>query len=246
MLSLLQKCGLALAFCAALLARAADAERIVKSIHFAKGNTAAMFKDSLSGRQFIDYRLHGAAGQTLKASLQGSNSANYFNILPPDSDAAAMYIGQIGANRFTGLLPTDGVYTLRVYLVRSAARRGERSDFVLSVEVFGKPLLPLPASQDAVIPGTPYHARGTVPCAPAYSKARVCDVFVIRRDVDGTATVELRWDRRWKRRILFVKGIPEAADVPQTMTFTRDQRGYLIVFNGDERFEIPEALIFGG
>ncbi len=69
---------------------------------------------------------------------------------------------------------------------------------------------------------------------------------MIRRGFDGTATVELRWDKAKKRRILFVKGEPLVADVPQSMTSSRDERGWRVTFNGDEHFEIPEPLVFGG
>jgi hypothetical protein len=85
-----------------------------------------------------------------------------------------------------------------------------------------------------------------VRCEPRYTKVRECEAGVVRRGRDGTATVELRWDQAGKRRILFVKGKPEAADVPQPMTFTRDERGWKVSFGGDERFEIPEALVSGG
>jgi hypothetical protein len=37
-----------------------------------------------------------------------------------------------------------------------------------------------------------------------------------------------------------------SADVPQPMTFTRSERGWVVIFNEDERFEIPEPLVFGG
>jgi hypothetical protein len=225
---------------------ATDADRTVKEIHFAKGSSKAVLKGKIQGYRYIDYQLQASAGQTMKASMQVSNRANYYNILPPDSTDAAMYIGQIGANRFEGLLPTDGLYTVRVYLMRSAARRNENSDFTLSIAIDGKPLLPVPAKIDAVIPGTPYHAQGKVKCEPAYSKVRECEALVIRRGFDGTATVELRWDNNQKRRILFVKGKPAAADIVHAFTFTRDERGYVITFNADERFEVPEALVFGG
>lgn len=68
---------------------------------------------------------------------------------------------------------------------------------------------------------------------------------MIRRGFDGTATVELRWDKAKKRRILFVKGEPLVADVPQSMTSSRDERGWRVTFNGDEHFEILEPLVFG-
>lgn len=43
-----------------------------------------------------------------------------------------------------------------------------------------------------------------------------------------------------------MKGKPEASDALQPFTFKRDERGFSVVFGGDERFEIPEPLVFGG
>jgi heat shock protein HslJ len=227
-------------------AAAADNERIVKPVQFAKGKSSAVIRGRVVGRQYIDYTLRAAAGQRMTVSLKGSNGANYFNLLPPDSDGPAMASGELIDNRFDGLLPDDGVYTIRVFLYRAAARRNEASDFTLSVGVTGAPLKPVSAKSDAVLPGTRYHASATVSCEPAYTKTRQCEARVIRRGFDGTATVELRWDGSWKRRILFVKGEPKVADVPQAMTFTRNERGWRVTFNGDEHFEIPEPLVYGG
>lgn len=227
-------------------ALAAAPERMVKKVHFTAGSSSATLKGQIRGNNYVDYELRAGAGQSMKVSMQGTNLANYFNILPPGSPDAAMYIGQTGGNTFDGLLPDDGVYTIRVYLVRAAARRKESSEYTLSVGISGKPLPPVSAKVDAVLPGTNYHAKTTVKCEPQYTKTRECEALVIRRGFDGTATVELRWDERGKRRILFVKGIPRASDVPQQMKFTRNERGWEVVFNDDERFEVPEPLVFGG
>jgi hypothetical protein len=35
----------------------------------------------------------------------------------------AMFAGAIDGKRFEGVLPDDGLYTVRVFLIRSAARR---------------------------------------------------------------------------------------------------------------------------
>ena len=48
------------------------------------------------------------------------------------------------------------------------------------------------------------------------------------------------------RRILFVKGEPKAADTSQPLNFTRNERGWTVKFGDNERFEIPEPLVFGG
>ena len=227
-------------------ATAADNERTVKQVQLPKGKNSTNISGRIRGHRYIDYRLRAGAGQMMKVSLKGSNNANYFNVLPPESSDAAMAIGEFGGNRFDGMLPDDGVYTIRVFLMRSAARRNQSSDYVLSVAIEGKPLPPTAAKVDAMIPGTRYHASSIVPCEPAYTQARECEALVIRRGHDGTATVELRWDKAWKRRILFVKGEPKVADVPQAMTYTRNERGWKVTFNGDEHFEIPEPMLYGG
>jgi hypothetical protein len=221
-------------------------DSVVKPVQVAKGKSSAVIRDRIVGRQTIDYQVQAAAGQRMTVSLKGSNGANYFNLLPPESDGAAMAMGELLDNRFEGMLPDDGVYTIRVFLYRAAARRNEASDFTLSVGVTGTPLKPVSASKDAMLPGTRYHASATTSCEPAYSKTRQCEVFVVRRGFDGTATVELRWDGTGKRRILFVKGEPKAADASQPMTFIRNERGWAVKFGDDERFEIPEPLVFGG
>jgi len=225
---------------------AQDLDRTIKPVQFSKGTNEISIRDRIVGRQFVDYQLRASAGQRLMVSLNGSNGANYFNLLPPDSADAAMAIGMLNGNRFEGLLPDDGVYTIRVFLMRAAGRRNEASNYTLSIGITGKPLEPVSGQTDAVLPDTPYHARTTTPCEPKYSQARECEALVVRRGFDGTATVELRWEGDRKRRILFIKGEPKATDVPQAMTFIRHERGWRVSFNGDEHFEIPEPLVYGG
>ena len=225
---------------------AAERDKTVTDVSFAKGRSSVTLKGKITGYHYVDYRMRAGAGQQLKVSMEATNLANYFNVLPPESDNAAMFIAGAGNRAFAGTLPDDGVYTVRVYLMRSAARRKESSDYSLSIAITGKPLAAVSAKIDALVPGTRYHAKTTVKCEPQYTKTRECEALVVRRGFDGTATVELRWDGSGKRRILFLKGKPTAADVPQPMTFTRNERGWVVVFGGDERFEVPEPLVMGG
>lgn len=225
---------------------AADSERTVKEVKFTKGSSTATLKGRITGYNYVDYQLRAGAGQKIQASMQASNRASYLNLLPPGSADAAMYVGSTGDNRFEGLLPDDGVYTMRVYLMRSEARRKHSSDYTLKVSVTGKALRALPARADALVPGTRFHATTKVSCTLQSAQVRECEAGVVRRGRDGTATVELAWDKTGKRRILFVKGKPEAADAPQPMTYTRDEHGWRITFGSDEHFEVPEPLVMGG
>ena len=141
----------------------------------------------------------------------------------------------------------EGGYTVRVYLMRAAARRNEASDYTLTVGVTGKPLAALPASQDAVLPGTPFHASAQVTCVPFLeTKPRQCEAFVIRRGVDGTATVEIAQPNSGKRLILFVQGKPVASDSQDALSFSRQGDVTVVKLGADERYEIPDAFVAGG
>jgi hypothetical protein len=146
------------------------------------------------------------------------------------------------------VLPTDGDYVVRVYLMRPAARRGESSSYTLTVGASGKALAPITASKDALIPGTSYHASAKIKCVPAFeTTARECDAFVIRRSFDGTATIDVPGSAE-KRSILFVKGKPTAsnAQAMDALTFERKGDVTIVKLGTSERYEIPDVLVTGG
>ena len=151
-----------LLLCVVVTLRAAETGIRTERVKFAKGATSAVIKGQVKGSGDVDYLVRAGAGQTITVSLKVSNRMNYFNVLPPGSKDVAMYAGQTGED-FKGVLPADGDYTIRVYLVRAAARRNESSRYTLTVSVTGKALEPVAASKDAVIPGTPYHASAKIP-----------------------------------------------------------------------------------
>jgi hypothetical protein len=131
--------------------------------------------------------------------------------------------------------------------MRNAARRDETANYKLTVGVTGKPLAPLPGSQDAKIAGTPFHASASVSCQPPGTEpGGACQAFVIRRGTDGTATVEIHGANGLLRRILFVKGIPVASDSWEDLKSTRKGDLSTVRIGTDERFEIPDAMLFGG
>jgi len=219
-------------------------------VQFAKGATSAVVKGRLKGDADVDYLVRAGAGQTLAISLTRSNLANYFNVLPPGSKDVAMYAAQTGED-FTAVLPADGDYTIRVYLMRAAARRNESSDYTLTVAVTGQALAPTPASKDALLPGTPFHASTKIACLPYLEqfrgkKTQQCEAFVIRRGFDGTGTVEIPQENSVPRRILFVKGKPVASDSSDPLTFTRQGDVTTVKLGADEWYEIPDVLVTGG
>ncbi|MGB7501669.1 MAG: hypothetical protein WBM25_04660 [Azonexus sp.] len=216
-------------------------------VQFARGAISTVIKGQVKGDHYIDYQVRASAGQALSVELKTSNASSYFNINPPGSGDVAMFIGSTSGDRFSGVLPADGDYRIRVYLMRNAARRNELANFTLTVGVTGQPLAATPAAKDALISGTPFHASAKLACVPPFASGiKECEAFVIRRGFDGTATVEVRWGDGLKRRILFVKGKVVAADSPESMTAVRTGDVSIVSFGSDERYEIPDAFLSGG
>ena len=226
---------------------AADAGIRQEKVQFAEGASSAVIKGQIKGDTTVDYIVRAAAGQTLSVKLQNSHAQNYFNVLPPGSVGSAMFVGDSGAN-YSTMLPTHGDFVVRVYLMRPAARRGDSSDYTLTIGVTGKPLMPITASKDALLPGTSYHASAKIKCVPAFETApRECDAFVIRRSFDGTATIDIPGSAD-KRSLLFVKGTPTASNAQAMDALTSERKGdvTIVKLGTSERYEIPDALVTGG
>lgn len=217
-------------------------------VSFAKGASSATVQGTLKGGNDVDYLVRAAAGQTLEVKLQGTNSQNDFNVLPPGSANVAMFVSSMsGARSWSGILPADGDYAIRVYLGRAAARRNESSKYTLTVAVTGKALPPLSAARDAKVAGTAYHATGKVACTlPYQADVKSCDAGVVRRGNDGTATFEAIGSMGVQRRILFVQGKPVAADTMDPVTATRQGDLTVVKVGDDERYDIPDAFLSGG
>jgi hypothetical protein len=109
---------------------------IQQQIQFKKGETGATVKGAIKGEQTIDYKLRAGAGQAMVVRFRPSNPSAYFNVMPPGSDEA-IHIGSSAGNEFSTDLKTSGEYTIRVYLMRNAARRNEGATFTLDVGVSG-------------------------------------------------------------------------------------------------------------
>ncbi len=107
-----------------------------KAVRFASGAEWAIVRGRLRGRDTIDHLVTARAGQALTVLFKAGNGAAYFNVLPPEGDEA-LFVGS-GAARpdlFRARLDTAGAYRIRVYLMRSAARRHESTDYTLKIKL---------------------------------------------------------------------------------------------------------------
>jgi len=233
-------------------------------IKFKSGEIGATIKGHIKGYEIVDYLVRAKTGQSMTVILESKNTANYFNVMAPGEETA-MFIGSTSGSRFVGELPKDGDYTIRVYLMRSAARRGEKANFKLDVAIAGNKASSEAANKDkpasandeeaasdaTVRAGeSKFDATGQIPCAQhAGQPMGQCD-FGVARAGGGTATVVITMPDGRKRAIFFTKGKAIAADLSQAdgnMDFRATKESDLYKIQaGNERYEIPEAVIYGG
>jgi len=231
-----------------------------RQIQFAKGASSATVKGSIHGRQTVDYKLRARAGQSMSVTLESSHSGLAFNVLPPSSKDVAIP-DSIAQQRWTGTLPADGEYTVRAYLDRAAARRGEKASYAITVGIGAGAggAASSGAASGSASPGASsseragqgrFDATGQIPCAQAKGQPMGSCEFGVAREGGGTATVAVTRPDGRKRFIFFEKGNAVSADLSQAdgnMTFRASKEADLYrIQAGDERYEIPEAVIFGG
>lgn len=219
-------------------------------VHFKKGTNSGVVEASIKGYEIVDYVLGARAGQQMNVSLATKHGATYFNILAPGENEVAMFIGSTSGKQYEGSLPASGDYKVRVYMMRSAARRNEVAHYRLEMIVDGSGHAAAPApSVDAKVPGTDFHATGTIPCAQGKGQPMGSCAFGVRRQGNGSAMVTVtRADGR-QRVIFFEKGRVTGYDGSQADSggFAATKEADLnLIRIGDERYEIPDAVVEGG
>ena len=220
-------------------------------VQFPEGKSSAVVEGSITGYKIKDYVLKARKGQYMNVSMATDNGANYFNILAPGESDEAMFNGSGSQNLYEGILPKTGDYKVRVYLMRSAARRGEAAKYRLEMiitEASDEMSLTTP-SGDGLVEGTNYHATGKIPCAMNISQPKGSCSFGVTRKGNGSGTVTVAKPDGRIREILFERGTATGYDMNQTDPAefnARREADMTIIRIGEELYEIPDAVIFGG
>lgn len=223
-------------------------------VHFQKGGSGTTITDTIVGRESVSYVLGAQAGQTMTVALKPSNLATYFNVYAPGKgpgDEAIANSGLTGPptvpeiNRFEATLQDSGDYTVSVYMMRSAARRNERSDYTLDIAITGASAAGA-SPDDALVAGTEFHATGEIPCARYEGQPMTSCRFGVIRGGNGDTTVRVFWPDGGERNIVFEKGAAAASDSDAGIASEKRSDLNMISIGTDERFEVPDAVIFGG
>jgi hypothetical protein len=228
--------------------RASDDIR-TERVRFKPGTTSTAIEGSIKGYATVDYLVGARDGQQMNVSLATKHTATYFNILAPGENEVAMFNGSTSENQYEGTLPKSGDYRIRVYMMRSAARREEVANYRLEIIVNGGGAQSSGPEGDAKVAGTDFHATGEIPCSMGGDQpTRSCPFGVTRRG-GGSGTVTVTRPDGRKRQIYFEKGLATGCDRSQADSGefrTSRQDDLTIVQIGGERYEFPDAVINGG
>ncbi len=214
-----------------------------EQVRFEKGGNGATVKGTIKGDEIVDYRLRATAGQILDVNLQANNRSAYFNVLPPD-DETALFVGSVSGNSFVGALPKDGEYTVRVYLMRNAARRNESARYTVNFTMAsGKAVSGTAAANPPVI----YDASGKIQCAAGKPPLdQWCDFRVVRHLASGSAQIWIAHGSVARYRVLHYAGKRFTTDDGAGISAKRQDDNWLVSVGGREFYLIPDALIHGG
>lgn len=229
---------------ASMLAQAPTTKRV----QFKPGATSARIDGTIKGYQSIDYVVGAKQGQSMNVSLATKHTATYFNILAPGKTDEAFFIGSTTGNQYEGTLPASGDFKIRVYMMRSAARRNEVANYTLEIIISGAGQAAAP-SHDAKVAGTDFHATGSIPCSMGSGQPTGSCKFGVKREGGGSATVQVTKPDGRTRSIFFEKGKAIGYDQSQADRgeFKASKESDLnIVHIGGERYEIPDAVVSGG
>jgi hypothetical protein len=111
----------------------------VSDVKFKPGNYGAMVSGTITGNEYIDYRLGAKKGQKMFIDLvvEASNGSGtvYYNVLPPGSSGAAIYNSSMNGNTTTVTLPESGTYAIRVYHMGDDEDSGKTSGFRIDLSI---------------------------------------------------------------------------------------------------------------
>ena len=219
-----------------------------RPVQFPKGGSGVTLTGTIKGSQTIDYTLRAQAGQVMAVSFKPSNASAYFNVMAPGSTGEAIFIGSTSGNEYSGDLAASGEYTIRVYLMRNAARRNETANYQLDVRVTGGPKKPAPETPGNAGP-TKWDASGSVKCsADRDTFDRQCGFRVVRDLAKQSADI---WvgnvaNGEADYRFLHYGNKVFTTSDKAKVVWQRQDDNWSVSVNGKEFYLIPDALIHGG
>lgn len=229
------------------LAAPSAAQVRTERVQFDAGASSKVVKGEVKGRDVVDYQFEAAAGQQLFVLMtiaKGGSTSAYFNVTAPGADAA-MFIGSTSGLEFHGSAPASGLFTVRVYLMGSAARQSKSTKFSLEIGVTGKTGGAAAAAQSWP---AKYDATGNVKCSagkPALDQQ--CAFRVVREKGKPKAEIWIAIPgQKGACRFLAYNDKVFTTRGPGDLSWQRKEDNWWVGVDGTEFYFIPDAALLGG
>jgi hypothetical protein len=110
---------------------AAGHEKIrATNIKLPENGKTASYRGTLHGYDSMNYIFKASAGQMVGIDLKTRSTSTYFNVAQDGKDTA-LFVGTLSGSNFDMILPDDGIYCVKVYQMRYAARRRASAQYEL-------------------------------------------------------------------------------------------------------------------
>ncbi|ELR99069.1 hypothetical protein [Gloeocapsa sp. PCC 73106] len=219
-----------------------------ESVQFKPGTTGTTIPGQIKGYETVDYILRAKAGQSMVVILNTDNQQNYFNVTPTGEETA-IFIGSTSGNRFEGTLPKDGDYTVRVYLMRSAARENQAANYSIEIGIDGNqafsgtnPTGPYTTDQYDATTSLKCEVRNSVDGAPVTHNQN-CPAGILRGD-GGSASIRIMLPSGVERVLNFEANNVTTSNEDE-LTWGKEDDTWYIGINNQEFYIVPEAAILG-
>lgn len=247
---------LCVAVAAATPVQAQDGTR-TERVQFPRGSTGTTISDSITGYEAAEFLVGAQAGQEMTVVLKSDHLSTYINVFEPGTKPGtdeAISIGSDDGTRYEGTLPSDGDYLIQVYMMRSAARRGEVAHYALDVSITGAPgaastsKAPSAVSASGHVLDWParFDATGEVECsAGGATLGQWCEFRVVRNSFGATIWV-VKPGTDTDVRVLYFESDAWSSDDDSKLSWDRKTDDWLVKVDGKEFYLVFDEVIWGG
>lgn len=211
------------------------AKNAEQPITFTKGTNQKTQIGKFEGYDDVQYKIYAKKGQVLKFKVTSNNNLANINVFSPGKKPVkdeAIFIGSTKGQVGEIILPSNGEYIIQVFQMRNSARQNKTVNFQLYVQILDQ------NSQRT----EKFDAIGELPCSLSLGQpTRQCQFGVVRQG-NGTALVTIFSKDNEEYLLKFNNG---KLSSPSGKTQKRADLS-LVELNTHERFEISDAVIYGG
>ncbi|MBL7649102.1 MAG: PPC domain-containing protein [Candidatus Hydrogenedentes bacterium] len=108
-------------------------------LEIASGATKVISKGYINGYNSDCYGVDVPKGSTLHVEMTTTSTSAYFNVIDvSDTSGAALHRGEVDGSISSIDVNTDGTYLIRPFLVKPAAKNGEKAEYSLKVKIIAR------------------------------------------------------------------------------------------------------------